>query len=251
MTHPSKELQTAIEAVKEGAKIALSYYNQKLLVELKVDKTVVTQADKDVEQTIINHVLSKFPDAKFLGEETGGSSNEKKFWIIDPIDGTRSFIRGIPTWDILLAYCVDGEVVAGVSYFPVHDTMIWAEKGKGAYIDGEHVHVSKINKLNESVVGLGYSRNVSDRMLVDLVKSGWNVRIMAAYSAYHVAKGSMEVYVAPNNKVWDFAAYKIIIEEAGGKLTKLDGTPWDFETIGGILSNGLVHDEVVTMVNKH
>ncbi len=246
----TNKLQTAIEAAKLGGEIALAYFNKDLGIQIKDDKTIVTKADKEVEHEIMQYISSKFPKAKFVGEESGGDRKEKSFWIIDPIDGTRSFVRNIPTWDVLIAYCENGEIVLGVAYFPVLNTIAWAEKGKGAFVDGKQIHVSNIDQLNKSFLGFGHIKSYSPEIIVNLIKNSWNVRNMAGYTAYLVAKGSMEVYIAPSNKVWDFAPYKILIDEAGGKLTKLDGTTWDFETVGGILSNGLVHDEVVEIINK-
>ena len=120
----SEELKVAIEAAKKGGKHALQYYEKDLAIEFKNDNTPVTIADKESEEVIKNHILKSFPDAKFVGEESGGSVDKEEFWTIDPIDGTRSFIRGIPQWCNLISFCKKDGPVLGVCYYAVNNELM-------------------------------------------------------------------------------------------------------------------------------
>lgn len=132
----SEELKIAIEAAKKGAEAALRYYEKNPAFEVKPDNSPVTKADKEAEDIIKKTIVSHFPHAQFLGEETGGTLDADDFWCIDPIDGTKNFIRGLPFWGIEIAHIIDSEIVLGLSYGPVIEEMLYAEKGKGAFMNG-------------------------------------------------------------------------------------------------------------------
>lgn len=250
----SRELEVALRAVKAGAAISESYYDQDIEYILKPDKSVVTKADVDSEKIIIEEITNSFPKANFLAEESGGHTNHDEFWIVDPIDGTRSFSRGVPTWNVLLALCRNKEIVLGVSYYPVLDLLIYAERGKGAFVNGHSVHVSKTASLEKSYVGMGSPRYfVSQDLMSEIVEKAATVRIYDMnYTNAMVAKGSMECLVDAYGKTWDLAPYKVIIEEAGGRITRLDGTEWAIDdNRGGIVSNGLIHEELIDITRKY
>lgn len=130
MNSLSLEIQTAIEAAKKGAEYAMSFFGKKIAVGRKDDNTVFTKVDKATEEVIKNAIQKKFPNAKFVGEETGGIPTKGTFWTIDPIDGTRHFIRRTPLWAVLISLIVDGNPVIGVSNTPCLNELLYAEKGK-------------------------------------------------------------------------------------------------------------------------
>lgn len=151
----SNELKVAIQAAKKGANYAMQFFGKDLAVDKKEDNTVVTKLDKETEEVIKKAILSKFPNAKFVGEETGGIPTKGAFWTIDPIDGTRHFIRKTPLWAVLISLIVDGQPVLGVSNMPYLNEITYAQKGKGAFLNSKKVKVSNISNLKDAIFMFG------------------------------------------------------------------------------------------------
>jgi len=248
----SDELKVAIEAAKIGAQNALKYFDKDIKVELKEDKSVVTHADRETEEIIKKFISSKFASAKFVGEESGGDVNEKEFWTIDPIDGTRSYVRGIPTWCVIISLCRSGDVQLGAVYFPHIDTVYYAERGAGAFENKKRIHVSSISEVNKAFFSFGSPRHFTDKNVVlDLIDKTSSSRAWdPTYSACLLAAGRTDIHVDSYGKLWDLAAIKVILEEAGGKITRLDGSPWKYDGVGSIMTNGLLHKSVLEIINK-
>lgn len=250
----SHELRLAIEAAKAGAQEALKYYDKGIETTFKADKTVVTEADVASEKVIIDRIKKDFPNAHFLAEESGGEVRSDSFWIIDPIDGTRSFSRGIPTWNVLIAYCQNREVKVGVSYFPLMGGVMYAERGKGAYFNDEQISVSKTGQLSKSYSALGSPKYFEHKQLIlDLVDASATLRMHdLTYSTFLLSQGKIDALVDRYGKTWDCAPFKVIIEEAGGRITRLDGSEWELDgRDGSIITNGLLHDEVLAIVKEY
>ena len=220
--NPSLELQTAINAAKAAGKIALSYYQTNLLeIKTKKDKSFVTIADIKSEEQIKKTILEIYLDAKFLAEESGGDLNEKDFWIIDPIDGTRVFIKGITQWSILIAHYANGEITTGVCYIPTQDMLLSAEKNKGAYLNGKQIKVSDTDTLDKAFGSFGSIRHYKNfDPIVNLNAMKAVMRgFESAYGFSLVAKGSMDIVIDAYATPWDYAPFIRIIPEAGGKVT--------------------------------
>ncbi len=248
----SDELKVAIEAARLGAKNALKYFDTDLKVEIKEDNSVVSMADRETEEVIKSYISSKFPNAKFMGEESGGSVSEKEFWTIDPIDGTRSYLRGIPTWCVIVCLCRDQDVQLSVIYFPHIDTIFYAERGIGAFENGKKFHVSKIDKLENVYLGFGSPKHFIDKTVItDLIEATASARSWdATYTGCLLASGRIDVHIDAYGKVWDMAPFKVMVEEAGGKMTRLDGSPWTFEGQGALMTNGVLHYEALAIIDK-
>lgn len=248
----SLELRTAIDAAKIGAEKVLEYFDKKIEIEYKEDETPVTVADRETEKTIKKFILSKYKGVKFVAEESGGSIDESEFWIIDPIDGTRSFSRGIPTWCVIVSLCRNKEIIATVVYYPNSKDMYYAEKGKGAYINNKKMNVSNVSSIENSYLGYGSPKHFENKQtIIDLIEVSGSARSWeATYSSCLVAEGKMDISVDAYGRIWDVAPFKLLVEEAGGKITRLDGSPWDIEGYGAIMTNGILHDEVVRIVNR-
>lgn len=246
------ELKAAIEAAKEGGKYALKYFEKEFEVEFKDDNTPITKADKESEEVIKKCILKYFPDAKFVGEESGGSVDEEEFWTIDPIDGTRSFSRGIPSWGVAISLYKNPNFELGVVYFPSFDDILYAQKGKGAFLNDKKVHVSKVNLLNKALLAYGNPRYIENKKsLLNLIESAASGRSWeVTYSNYLLAQGKVDATLDGYAHLWDYAPFKIITEEAGGRVTKLDGSPITKHGLGYIATNGLLHDEVVKLFNS-
>jgi histidinol phosphatase-like enzyme (inositol monophosphatase family) len=210
----------------------------------------VTRADKEAEQVIRGILKKAFPTHQLCGEEYGWDKNDKNDfkWWIDPVDGTRQFVRGIPMWSTLVALEYRGEVVAGVIHLPAIELTLWAAKGKGCFANGNKVHVSKIPNLKGGTFTYGGIRLVPKsyrKKLTDLIAKCYDDRGFGdAFGHALVAMGQVEAMLDPIVQPYDVAAVKICVEEAGGKFTDLKGK----KTIYGgnaLSSNGLTHGQVL------
>lgn len=227
------ELDVAREAAKNAGLVALQYQQQGVLPESKSDDSPVTIADRESERLISQALLLAFPDDGQLGEEgASGEGKSRRRWIIDPIDGTREFVRNSPLWCILIGLEDQGEVVAGVAHFPALQETYWASKGGGAYWNGKQIHVSSRSRPDESVLlvnGLSLMRGTAmgDFLmprLADWIQGFWATRSLGgSFDACLVASGRAEVWIEPKVAAWDLAAHKIILEEAGARFFNSKG----------------------------
>lgn len=246
-------LNRAIAAARAAGEIALHYFRTNLTVETKADRTPVTQADRECEAKIVEILSACFPDHGFLGEELGerhGRINTR--WIIDPIDGTKNFIRGIPFFATLIALEEEGEVTAGVMHAPAIDDLLYARKGQGAFANGRQVHVSAITDLREAMLIHGGLKDLKVRpcwqpflRLVDTTARQRGFGDALGHSV--VICGQAEVALEPEIKPWDVAATKIIVTEAGGRFSDFAGSP-SLYTGSAVISNGHVHNQVLNLL---
>jgi histidinol-phosphatase len=247
----SRFLQVAKRAAREGARVAMSYYEKNLTVELKADRSPVTRADRETEKTIIRTIRAEFPDHNFFGEEFGRSSKRSEYvWIIDPIDGTKNFIAGIPLWGTLIALMHGNEVIVGVSYIPTLKEMVWAEKGKGAFLNGKQIHVSRKAKLSDSMISFGslpaFKRKRLGTKLLKLLDKTGRQRSFGDLWPYHLlASGRLEIVVEASIRAYDIAPFVVIMQEAGGTTSDIAGHPFSLEISSFLATNGNVHDNVL------
>jgi len=248
-----------LEAIaREADAIAMKYFRSEgMRVERKRDGSAVTQADRAVEEMARARVAASGAALDVLGEEMGGGqdkapSTAKARLIIDPIDGTEEFSRGIPTFGTLLAIERDSEIVAGMASAPGLGARWWAYRGEGAYRDGKRIHVSSVATLTESMVfttGTGPSKDKlaqeKIRRLPDSARSG---RALGGFWQHMlVAEGATEAALDWTSKPWDLAPLGIIVEEAGGKSTNVRGERTIY-TGNFLSSNGKIHDEVLRLL---
>lgn len=250
----SPELEVTIGAARVGAKIGLKYFEKNLEVKLKEDATVVTRADLEAEDAIKEFILKQDRNAKFLAEETGGDKGGDSFWIIDPIDGSRCYIRGIPFWCVLIAKFDKGEISHAVCYFPLlNNGLLYAQKSKGAFCEDRRIQVSKVNNLENSYVTFGSLRHFKNRApLFNVIDKANGVRgYEPTYGHALLSQGKVDVSIDVFAYPWDAAPFKVMIEEAGGKISMMDGSPWTIHGRGFIATNGILHDEVVRLYNEN
>ncbi len=248
-------LNTAIDAARAAGEIALHYFRTHLKVETKADRTPVTQADRECEAAIIEILSQKFPAFGFLGEEMGeraGQVNAR--WIIDPIDGTKNFIRGIPFFATLIALEEDGEITAGVMSAPAINDLLYARKGQGAFANGQRVRVSDVEDLHNAMLVHGGLNDLKVRpcwgsflRLVDATARQRGFGDALGHSV--VIRGQAEVTLEPEIKPWDVAATKILVSEAGGRFSDFSGSP-SIYTGNAVISNGRVHEAVVNILRE-
>jgi histidinol-phosphatase len=244
-----RALAAAADAARAAGALALRYYTSGFDVTLKPDQTPVTQADREAEQAIVAELRRAYPEWGFLGEEFGAQGPEGVRWIIDPIDGTRNFVRRVPVWATLLALEERGEIVAGVIHNPVTGELYTARRGGGAWLDGRPIHVSDVGDLWSATLlhaGLRLYRTAGIwDGFVRLVDATERQRGFGDYMGYAlVAEGKGDFYVEVDVKPWDLAPCKIVVEEAGGRFTDLAGRPTIYSG-NALVSNGRLHDAVL------
>lgn len=247
----SKYLETALTAVKKAEEIILHYYSQNLKPDFKSDHTPVTKADKEAEKVIIETIKSQFPDHGFLGEESGFYHEKSEFvWIIDPLDGTKNFVRKIPLVATEIALMQNNELILGISNAPLFHELMYAEKGQGAYMNAKKMNVSKVDNLNQAFLSYGNLRYFKESNLhnnvLSLVDKVQQSRGFGDFWPHHlIARGAIEIMIDAKTKIWDNAALKVIIEEAGGLITDIKGQPVDINTTTIIATNKILHKEVL------
>lgn len=257
----SKELETAIYAAEEAGKILEKYFETEILKNLKEDKTIVTLADKESEDLIKKIILKAYPTHSILGEETGmtGKMGEKidYVWHVDPVDGTRNFANGIPIFCVSIALTFKGEPILGVVYNPATHSLFFAEKDKGAYFNNKKIFVSKDNKDN-AIVTVCASQRENDKIFDKELLYSLPQKVVhttrdlgsAALELAYVARGGLEANIQIGLNTYDFAAGVLLVQEAGGKITNFDGSPWEFPGNYFIASNGVFHDKLVEEVGR-
>ena len=249
------EYEALLVPIADAAdKIAMRHFHSPgLRRERKHDGTVVTTADKAIEEMARERVAASGVKLDVYGEEYGGDNRKGVTrLIIDPIDGTEEFSRGIPTFGTLLAIEKDGEIVAGIASAPAMRERWWAYRDEGAYRNGRRIHVSEVSRLSEAMVFTGGTGPSKDREKIEkmrrLADAARHGRAMGGFWQHMlVAEGAVEAALDLRSMPWDLAALVVIVEEAGGKATTLSGERSIYA--GHLLSsNGHVHDEILALL---
>lgn len=239
--------EIAVDLARRAGELTLEYFHGGVETEHKADGTPVTAADRGAEALLRREIRSRFPDDGLVGEEHGtepGTSG--RTWILDPIDGTKSFVRGVPLWGVLIGLEIDGEAALGVIHLPALSETVVAWRGGGCWWNGRPARVSGVAELGSSLVNLSDFPE-DDALDPVLAAAGLQRTWGDCYGYVLVATGRAEVMIDPVVNVWDVAAVQPIIEEAGGRFTDLGGEA----TIRGgnaVGSNGLVHDAALELI---
>lgn len=247
----------AIEAAKEAGTILMDNFGRIERVDVKDVRELVSNVDIAAENKIIEVIKSKYPDHGILGEESEEEVTDSDYkWIIDPLDGTHNYIYGIHIFGISIALEYKGEIIAGVINMPYDDELYWVEKGKGAYLNDEAIHVSQRPMAEGLVIfdstldeahGEKADKTGFLSILVDQI-FGLRMTGSAAKNLTLIASGRADMVVEYSDKPWDFAAGGLLIEEAGGKMTTLHGNKWSPYIQGYVGSNGNFHDEIIELL---
>jgi myo-inositol-1(or 4)-monophosphatase len=260
---PSTFLTTAIEAVRRAGRMQLEAFGRGFDVRKKGVIDLVTEVDLAIERAFRELVAQRYPDHDVLGEEFGAPGTERPAarhcWILDPIDGTTNFAHGLPIFCASLALEVDGEVTLAAVYDPTRDELFTAERGRGAWLNGERLAVSGTNRLVDSLLVTGFPYTVheeSEEMLGlfgAFISESRAVRRLgsAALDVCYVAAGRMEGFWERGLGPWDIAAAALLVEEAGGRVSDLDGRPFVLRTGRLLASNGRVHDEMLATIARY
>jgi histidinol-phosphatase len=247
----SPELQAAIDAAQAAAELIRSLYQRNLQVTTKADQSPVTEADVRAEQAIHEVLRAHFPDYGFYGEETGQHNlDAESLWLVDPIDGTKSFVRECPFFSTQIALMRAGELVLGVSSAPAYAELAWAERGRGAFLNGKPIRVSKTAALAQTIVSTGnlktLARNPAGwRRLGDLIGAISRIRGYGDFVHYHLlARGALDVVIESDVNILDIAALTVLVREAGGIFTDLDGGTVGLDTTSVLATNGVLHARI-------
>ncbi len=244
-------MTVAIDAAREAGAFLRSSHKSDFTVQTKEDNSLVTNVDVEAERLIVSRIKAEFPDHDIIAEERGRSPRGSEHcWIIDPLDGTHNYIRGMPTYGVSIGVQKGGSFIAGVIYMPETDEMYSAEQGAGSFRNGKRIHVSRRSELStctmafDSELRLETARKL--RVLGELCPRIFNIRLIgsAARNLSHVAEGAVDGLIELSDKLWDFAAGAVIVTEAGGRITGLDGAPLTDGDTAYVASNGIIHDSL-------
>jgi len=250
-----KFLDSALAAAAAAAEEILRYYRGDFIVELKADQSPVTVADRRAEEIIKDILLTNFPQHGFYGEESGKEQADAEFlWLVDPIDGTKSFVGGYGMFSTQIALMHRGELVLGVSSAPAAREVAWAARGSGARIDGTPVRVGGTSSLAEATVSTGnlksLARSPQWANLGRIFAAANRTRGYGDYYHYHrLAAGQLDAVIESDVNILDIAALSVIVHEAGGVFTDLQGEPPGLATRSVLAATPGLHDQLLEMLN--
>jgi myo-inositol-1(or 4)-monophosphatase len=254
-------LATAVEAVVRAGDVMMARFGRDIRIDKKGVIDLVTEVDVAIERDFRDMVSSRFPDHSVLGEEFGGGADvpEGPCWVFDPIDGTTNFAHGLPIFCSSLALEIAGDAVVAAVYDPTRRELFTAEKGRGACLNGRPIRVSAASALVDALLVTGFPYDVHARVeeIVGLfgafVGQARAVRRLgsAAVDLCYVAAGRMDGFWESDLKPWDIAGGALIVSEAGGRMTSMDGQPFSSRKREVLASNGLIHDGLLRIIAKH
>ncbi len=270
---PDSFLPAMSAIAREAGALLMQYFHQHLKIEYKGDADLVTAADRAAEVLIRERIRQKWPTHDVLGEEQGLSDQGSEYrWYVDPLDGTTNFAHGYPVFCVSIAVehqglehqglehqapeqrssGKPGQRVAAVVYDPTRDELFSAEQGRGAHLNGEAIHVSKTATLKECLLATGFpshkrhkNPNIYFYHQITLHSHGVRRAGSAALDLCNVAAGRYDGFWEFNLNPWDTAAGVLIVEEAGGRVTRFDGSPFELNSRETLASNGLIHDALL------
>ena len=247
----SQELTAALSAARSAAEVINAYYRRNPGVRIKPDQSPVTEADLRAEEVIRTSLSRTFPGYGFYGEETGQHAmGAESIWLVDPIDGTKSFVREAPFFSTQIALMRAGELVLGVSNAPAYGELAWAERGGGAYLNQQRISVSAVAALEQAFVSTGNFKSLTRPphwpRLGELLGRVGRVCGYGDFLHYHLlARGSLDVVIESDVNILDIAALVVLVREAGGTFTDLAGAPVGLGTRSVLATNGALHTAVL------
>jgi myo-inositol-1(or 4)-monophosphatase len=249
-------LETAIQAAQAAGQILVERLPAKREVHVKGLRDIVTDADLAAEKAIVEIIRARFPDHALLTEETFSHASEAPYvWVVDPLDGTTNYSRRFPIFCVSIGVLQRGQLAAGVVYDPLRQQLFAAERGRGATLNGQPLHVSAFDRVAHAVIGLDWAHAHQDRrqvlaLLGQIAPACGTVRGIgsAALGLCYVAAGWLDAYFNVSLKPWDMAAGLLLIEEAGGRVTDITGRPWQPWAGQVLVSNGHVHQALLGLM---
>jgi histidinol-phosphatase len=253
--NPSPELKAALDAAEQAAGIARALFQRNIEVRIKADKSPVTEADVRCEMAIREILEARFPAHGFFGEETGSrDADAESLWLVDPIDGTKAFVREYPMFSTQIALMRGGEIVLGVSSAPVYGELCFAERGCGAYLNGKPIAVSQVATLEAAALSSGNLKSLASggqwARYGALVARVGRIRGYGDFLHYHLlASGKIDAVIETDVNILDIAACAAIVNEAGGRFTDLNGAPLTLQSTSVLATNGRLHAPVLAALS--
>ncbi len=252
----SARLDAALAAAARAAEIIRNAYRRNIEVRVKADRSPVTAADIAAESAIRALLQGRFPDDGFYGEESAAERMDAEYlWLVDPIDGTKSFVREYPMFSTQIALMRHGRLELGVSSAPAYGELAWAERGHGAWLDGTRLSVSRIGRIEDATLSTGNLKTLAGgprwAALGRIVTRLDRIRGFGDFLHYHLlAAGKIEAVIESDIHILDIAALAVIVEEAGGRVTDLEGAPLALDTASILASNGLLHEPILEELRR-
>jgi myo-inositol-1(or 4)-monophosphatase len=251
-------LETSVEIAREAGALLSKYFERRVTFELKGEHDLVTEADRASEQLVIERLSAHFPSHSIVAEEGGGHTGSSEYcWYVDPLDGTTNFAHGFPMYNITMALEQSGELIAGVIFDPEHNEMFTAERGSGAYLNNRRIRVSKVNRLENTLVATGFPskkrhENVNIHFYYQLAMLTHGVRRAgsAALDLAYVASGRLDGFWEFGLNPWDMAAGILLIREAGGECSDMQDGPVNLRGPHLLADNGLVHQQILDLFGE-
>lgn len=248
-------INVAIAAARAAGDLAYTYFKKNLKVSYKADNSPVTIADVEAEKLIRKIITKNFPDHGIIGEELENKNPKAKYqWVIDPIDGTKQFVRGIPFWTTLLALLENDKPIIGISYTAALGEIYTAQKGNGTFLNGKRCHVSKVKDLESAYFSYSsleyFTKKNKMNGFLKLDRTVKTARGYAESLGYHLLiQGKIDIMLEAKDSLWDLAAPAILIEEAGGKFSDFSGK-FSLTSEEAVATNGLLHEQVLKILNE-
>lgn len=248
-------LATALEAARAAADVVRRYYQSDLAVTIKADRSPVTEADVEAERTVRAIIAARFPDHGFYGEETGSDALDADYlWLVDPIDGTKAFVRGYPMFSTQIALMHRGRLLVGVSSAPAYGELAYGEIGVGAWLGDRPIRVSGIDSIDAAALSTGNLKTLATGprwpAFGRLVGRLDRIRGYGDFLHYHLlASGRIDAVVESDVNILDVAACAVIIEAAGGRFTDLEGRSLTLASTSVLASNGRLHESLLAAIH--
>ena len=246
-TNYKEFLNVALDAAQAAKELILSYYNGEFEIEIKTDQTPVTVADRGAERLIREKIAAAFPDHGIFGEEYGADNTDTEYlWLIDPIDGTKSFVKRYGMFSTQIALMHQGKLIVGVSCAPAMDELVWATRGGGAFDHNGPLSISEIGNIEQASISTGNIQSLAASQnwaaLGQILARTNRTRGYGDYYHYHrLAAGQLDAVIESDVNILDIAALYVIVTEAGGVFTDLDGQSPDLQTRSVLAANPALH----------
>lgn len=259
MDNYRKQLEAAIEAAHLAGSYQRHCFATALKIDMKGDKNLVTEVDRESERLIVRHLLASFPAYNIVAEEGEYPQGDSPFrWIIDPLDGTTNYAHGFPWFCVSIGLEAEGEIVAGVIYNPVHNELFTVTRGGGAFLNGRSLQVSTRSPLKNTLLGTGFpydcatdpDNNFAHFICFQKAARGIRRAGAAALDLAYVAAGRLDGFWELKLKPWDVAAGVLMVQEAGGVVSTFDGSPYNIYNHRIVASNGLIHADMIALLTS-
>jgi histidinol-phosphatase len=243
-------LAIGLQAAREAGALIARHFERGVEVETKPDATPVTIADHEAEDAIRARLLGAFPGHAILGEERGRTGESEFLWLVDPLDGTKSFVRGTPFFSTQIALMEGDELILGVSSAPIYGEVMWASAGGGAWMDGARVQVAGTSAMAQASVSTGNVKTLTTDARWDalgtLIRDSNRIRGYGDFCHYHLlARGGLDLVIESDVNILDIAALAVIVREAGGVFTELDGAPLTLDTRSVLAGTPAIHAQAL------